>query len=116
MTIQELAHKKGILSLIFCIFLLVLSPFPAFSLSQTEDLEQYYRRYANTPIEDVYQQGMDYLKKGETDKALACLTIVTSRNYDKMNDKERKIYDYALNNAGAIAMMRSDYLMAFSQW
>lgn len=116
MTIQELAHKKGILSLIFCIFLLVLSPFPAFSLSQTEDLEQYYRRYANTPIEDVYQQGMDYLKKGETDKALACLTVVTSRNYDKMNDKERKIYDYALNNAGAIAMMRSDYLMAFSQF
>ena len=116
MTIQELAHKKGILSLIFCIFLLVLSPISVFSLSQAEDLEEYYRRYANTPIEDVYQQGMNYLKQGETDKALACLTVITSRNYDKMNEKERKIYEYALNNAGAIAMMRSDYLMAFSQF
>ena len=84
------------------------------SSPQSKELEQYFRKYANTPIEEVYQQGMDYLKEGETDKALACLTVVTSRNYDKMNDKERKIFEYALNNAGAIAMMQSDYLMAFS--
>ena len=113
-TIQELAHKKGIFHLIVCIFLSIFSPLSAFSSTQTEDLEQYYKKYANTPIEEVYQQGMDYLKQGETDKALACLTVITSRNYDKMNDQERKIYDYALNNAGAIAQMRSDYLMAFS--
>ena len=114
MTIQELAHIKSILRLIVCLFLLIFSPLSMLSTPQTEDLEQYYRKYANSSIEYVYQQGMDFLKKGETDKALACLTVVTSRNYDKMNDKERKIYNYALNNAGAIAMMRSDYLMAFS--
>ena len=114
MTIQELAHKKRISSLIICIFLLIFSSLPMYSASQTEDLEQYYRKYAKSPIEEVYQQGMDYLKKGETDKALACLTVITSRNHDKMSDKEQKIYEYALNNAGAIAMLRSDYLMAFS--
>lgn len=114
MTIQELAHKKGFFSLILCIFLSIFSPLSVYSSTQTEDLEQYYRRYAKSPIEEVYQQGMDYLKKGETDKALACLTVITSRNYDQLSDKERKIYEYALNNAGAIAMLRSDYLMAFS--
>lgn len=113
-TIQELAHIKGILCILSCFFLLIFPSLPVYSSAQVEDLDQYYKRYANTPIESVYQQGMDYLKQGETDKALACLTVITSRNYDKMNDQERKIYDYALNNAGAIAQMRSDYLMAFS--
>ena len=113
-TIQELAHIKGIQYIFSCLFLLFFPFLSVYSSAQVEDLEQYYKRYANTPIKSVYQQGMDYLKQGETDKALACLTVITSRNYDKMDDEERKIYDYALNNAGAIAQMRSDYLMAFS--
>ena len=48
---------------------------------------------------------MTHLKKGETDKALACLTVVIGRYHNKMSDKERKTYEYALNNAGAIAML-----------
>ena len=113
-TIQELAHIRGIQCIISCLSLLFFPFLSMYSLAQVEDLEQYYKRYANTPIATVYQQGMDYLKQGDTDKALACLTVITSRNYDKMDDEERKIYNYALNNAGAIAQMRSDYLMAFS--
>ena len=113
-TIQELAHIKGIQYIFSCLFLLFFPFLSVYTSAQVEDLEQYYKWYANTPIKSVYQQGMDYLKQGETDKALACLTVITSRNYDKMDDEERKIYDYALNNAGAIAQMRSDYLMAFS--
>lgn len=113
-TIQEWAHKKGFQYVLSCLFMLIFPFCSVFSSPPTEDLEQYFKRYANTTIESVYQQGMSYLKQGETDKALACLTVITSRNYEKMNDKERKIYNYALNNAGAIAQMRSDYLMAFS--
>ena len=114
MTIQELAHKISIFRYISILLLLVVGLTSTRAASQTETAEWYYKRYANTPIEEVYQQGMTHLKKGETDKALACLTVVIGRYHNKMNDKERKTYEYALNNAGAIAMLRYDYSTAFS--
>ena len=113
-TIHELAHKNGLIKHFLCLLALLAMVPMALSAASQEDLEWYYKKYANTPIEEVYQHGMDHLKNGETDEALACLTVVTGRYNDKMSDKERKIYEYALNNAGAIAMLRSDYSMAFS--
>ncbi len=113
-TIQELAHKTSISSRISVLLFLFLASLAIRAASQAEDPEWYYKQYANTPIEEVYQQGMTHLKNGETDKALACLTVVTGRYHDKMSDKERKVYEYALNNAGALAMLRYDYSMAFS--
>ena len=102
MTIQELAHKTSISSRISVLLFLFLASLAIRAASQAEDPEWYYKQYANTPIEEVYQQGMTHLKNGETVKALACLTVVTGRYHDKMSDKERKVYEYALNNAGAI--------------
>ena len=109
-----MAHKISIFRYISILLLLVVGMTSTRAASQTETAEWYYKRYANTPIEEVYQQGMTHLKKGETDKALACLTVVIGRYHNKMSDKERKTYEYALNNAGAIAMLRYDYSTAFS--
>ena len=109
-----MAHKISIFRYISVLLLMVVGMTSTRAASQTETAEWYYKRYANTPIEEVYQQGMTHLKKGETDKALACLTVVIGRYHNKMSDKERKTYEYALNNAGAIAMLRYDYSTAFS--
>lgn len=113
-TIHEWAHKNGYWRRFLWLIVMAVVPVMLLAAAQDEDVEWYYKRYANTPLEQVYQQGMDHLKKGETDKALACLTVVTGRYNENMGEKERKVYEYALNNAGAIAMMRSDYSMAFS--
>ena len=113
-TIQEWAHKTHFLRQFLCFLAVFLSPLALVASGQVEEMGAYYRKYANSPMKDVYQQGMRYLSEGKMDEAQACLTVVIGRYRSDMGDDDKRIYLYALNNAGGIAMLRSDYSMAYS--
>ncbi len=92
----------------------MLSYFPTHVSGQVESVGDFYQKYSRSSIKDIYQQGMKHLHAGKMDEAQACFTVVISRYRSDVSDDEKRIYLYALNNAGGIAMMRSDYSMAYS--
>ena len=100
--------------MIWLVLFLFFAPHNVLAQGTAFEASSVYKKYANTPISETYRKGMDYLSKGSLDSALACLTVVTSQFRPNMNEEEKRTYIYALNNAGAIAMMRSDYSVAFS--
>lgn len=100
--------------MIWLVLFLFFAPHNVLAQGTAFEASSVYKKYANTPISETYRKGMDYLSKGSLDSALACLTVVTSQFRPKMDEEEKRTYIYALNNAGAIAMMRSDYSVAFS--
>lgn len=113
-TIHEWAHANGLLYTLWMVLALLLLPCDIQAQKPTNKTSSIYEKYAKAPIAKIYRDGMDYLSNNNLDSALACLNVAISHYRDDMNDEEKRIYTYALNNAGGIAMMRSDYSVAFS--
>ena len=78
------------------------------------DATTYYNKYNSLSTEQVYKQGLKEIQAGHMNEAMVCFTIAAGRYEDDMDAKEKRTCAYALNNAGAVAMLRSDYSMAFS--
>ncbi len=113
-TFHEKAQAALLVRMIWLVLFLFFAPHNVLAQGTAFEASSVYKKYANAPISETYRKGMDYLSKGSLDSALACLTVVTSQFRPNMNEEEKRTYIYALNNAGAIAMMRSDYSVAFS--
>ena len=96
------------------LFFLVMPLTARPSSSDGNEPSRIYEKYADIPLTDIYHNGIEHLSKGDLDKALACFSLVTSHYRPDMSEEEKRIYAYALNNAGGIAMMQSDYSVAFS--
>ena len=91
----------------------VLQPL-AWPLRAADNATAYYNKYNSLSTEQVYKQGMKEIQAGHMNEAMVCFTIAAGRYVDDMDAKEKRTCAYALNNAGAVAMLRSDYSMAFS--
>ena len=96
--------------------MVVLQPL-GWSVSASEnqtDATTYYNKYNLLSTEQVYKQGLKEIQAGHMNEAMVCFTIAAGRYEDDMDAAEKRTCTYALNNAGAVAMLRSDYSMAFS--
>lgn len=110
--ISEWARKTAL----YVGFILFLFAISAQAAQEYEDMQNLYRRYMNTPSDTLYETGHRFLEAGQFDEAMVCFTIVGNRFSPKMNSEEKRICAYALNNAGGISQLRSNYSTAFSYY
>lgn len=102
-------------TLFLCLFVL-LWPSEALSAQDSIDAQQLYRQYVSMPTDQLYRTGRTLLGDNQLDEAMVCFTIVAGRYNTGMNSDEKRLCAYALNNAGAICQLHSNYSLAFSYY
>lgn len=102
--------------LIFIGFFTLICHSNALYAQDSINASQLYRQYVGMPTEQLYKKGHALITSNKLDDALVCFTIVAGRYNSRMDSKDKRLCAYALNNAGAIYQLRSNYSLAFSYY
>lgn len=102
--------------IILVVFLTLICHSNAFCAQDSINAQQLYKQYANLPTDKLYRKGHALLTDNKLDDAMVCFTIVAGRYNTGMSSEEKRICAYALNNAGAICQIHSNYSLAFSYY